>query len=71
MVKCVKCKAERSEAQIMYNGICRLCVGLHYAKCDDAECIQCGVYVCPQNDPLHFHYNGCPACGLLDRINKP
>lgn len=31
-------------------------------RCADAECIDCGAIVCPHNDPLHFHHDGCPAC---------
>lgn len=31
-------------------------------ECDDCECILCGAIVCPHNEPLHFHHDGCPAC---------
>ena len=30
--------------------------------CDDAECIYCGILICPYSEPLHFHHDGCPAC---------
>ena len=30
--------------------------------CDDAECYTCGEIICPHNEPLHFHHDGCPAC---------
>ena len=32
------------------------------AHCDDPECFTCGSAVCPHEEPLHFHHDGCPAC---------
>jgi hypothetical protein len=32
------------------------------AQCTDPECIVCGAIVCPHQEPLHFHHDGCPAC---------
>jgi hypothetical protein len=32
------------------------------ALCKDAECQECSRIVCPHNDPLHFHHDGCPSC---------
>lgn len=32
------------------------------AQCGDPECIVCGAIVCPHQEPLHFHHDGCPAC---------
>lgn len=30
--------------------------------CSDAECTQCSQIICPHDDPLHFHHDGCPSC---------
>lgn len=30
--------------------------------CEDAECLTCGIIICPHREPLHFHHDGCPAC---------
>lgn len=30
--------------------------------CKDAECSQCGIIMCPEADPYHFHHDGCPSC---------
>lgn len=30
--------------------------------CQDGECYDCGRVICPHNEPLHFHHDGCPAC---------
>lgn len=32
------------------------------ALCTDGECLACGAIVCPYQEPLHFHHDGCPAC---------
>lgn len=32
------------------------------AHCPDGECYECGEIVCPHNEPLHFHHDGCPCC---------
>jgi hypothetical protein len=33
-------------------------------KCDDPECLTCGYLMCPLEEPMHFHHDGCPAgCG--------
>ena len=32
------------------------------ARCDDPECLTCGVLLCPYGEPLHQHHDGCPAC---------
>lgn len=34
--------------------------------CKVSECMVCGVRECPNNEPLHFHHDGCPVCGLGD-----
>ncbi len=31
-------------------------------QCPDHECIVCGAIVCPHQEPLHFHHDGCPQC---------
>lgn len=36
--------------------------GAATAKCPDAECEICGMFDCPENDPLHYHHDGCPSC---------
>ena len=28
----------------------------------DGECCTCGWILCPHNEPLHYHHDGCPAC---------
>lgn len=33
-------------------------------NCYTEECQVCGVLHCPELDPLHFHHDGCPVCGL-------
>lgn len=33
-----------------------------FQRCDDWECLTCGVLFCPYSEPLHFHHDGCPAC---------
>lgn len=30
--------------------------------CPIDECMLCGVRDCPDNEPLHYHHDGCPAC---------
>jgi hypothetical protein len=37
------------------------------AQCSDQECLRCGELVCPHDEPLHFHHDGCPACDYLER----
>lgn len=31
-------------------------------ECQECECIVCGTLLCPHEDPLHFHHDGCPSC---------
>ena len=33
-----------------------------WVDCLDDECELCGVLVCPHNEELHYHHDGCPAC---------
>ena len=33
---------------------------LNHCKID--ECEECSKIVCPFNEPLHLHHDGCPAC---------
>lgn len=35
--------------------------------CPDIECLICGIIACPDNEPLHFHHDGCPACYLKEK----
>jgi len=30
--------------------------------CEDAECDECAMIICPHADPMHFHHDGCPSC---------
>lgn len=41
-------------------------------ECTDPECLVCGLIVCPYQEPLHFHHDGCPACATvtLPRLAK-
>jgi hypothetical protein len=32
------------------------------ATCVEMECSTCGARDCPDNEPLHYHHDGCPAC---------
>lgn len=32
------------------------------AHCPDGECATCSEIVCPHEDPMHFHHDGCPSC---------
>jgi len=36
------------------------------AQCDDMECSECGRIICPFDDLLHFHHDGCPSCSSHD-----
>lgn len=38
-------------------------------ECTDMECSLCAVILCPYQEPLHFHHDGCPACAV--RYNTP
>jgi hypothetical protein len=29
-----------------------------------AECLRCGEQDCPDQEPLHYHHDGCPMCAL-------
>jgi hypothetical protein len=30
--------------------------------CTVEECETCSIKNCPENNPLHFHHDGCPSC---------
>ena len=30
--------------------------------CADAECTTCATIICPHQDAMHFHHDGCPSC---------
>lgn len=36
---------------------------LNHCIKDNGECMTCSTIVCPHKEPLHFHHDGCPACG--------
>lgn len=31
-------------------------------ECPDPECMVCAVRDCPDQEPLHYHHDGCPCC---------
>lgn len=33
--------------------------------CNDAECSECAKIVCPHQDDMHFHHDGCPSCYVI------
>ena len=39
-------------------------------QCPDAECCECASIVCPHEDPMHFHHDGCPACASAEAFNS-
>lgn len=53
-------KDEREKEKMFYQEIIKQVHPLN--KCDDSECILCGIAHCPHAEPLHFHHDGCPAC---------
>ncbi len=36
-------------------------------NCPVGECMICAVTWCPNQEPLHFHHDGCPACYLAEK----
>lgn len=39
----------------------RRCTG-QIDTCPVEECMLCGIRECPNQEPLHFHHDGCPSC---------
>ena len=39
---------------------------LNHCDKDNGECSDCGRIVCPSQDPMHFHHDGCPSCYTPD-----
>lgn len=35
--------------------------------CEVDECEVCAVRDCPEQEPLHYHHDGCPACDLVSK----
>jgi hypothetical protein len=33
-------------------------------ECPDMECTECSWIMCPHQDEMHFHHDGCPSCSL-------
>lgn len=31
-------------------------------SCQDGECMTCAEIVCPYQDSMHYHHDGCPSC---------
>jgi tRNA(Ile)-lysidine synthase TilS/MesJ len=42
----------------------------HLKACKVAECDRCAVLLCPYDDPLHTHHDGCPACCFAEDMPK-
>lgn len=38
--------------------------------CDDPECWDCGKIICPHEDEMHFHHDGCPTCAEMEDYSK-
>jgi hypothetical protein len=36
---------------------------LSHCDKEGGECSVCSRIICPQQDPMHFHHDGCPSCG--------
>lgn len=41
-----------------------------FQACPEGECAICGMILCPHEEPLHFHHDGCPACDGGSEENK-
>lgn len=50
--------AEMEKALVKYSQV----VDSLLNHCGVGECEECSKIVCPYNEPLHFHHDGCPAC---------
>lgn len=37
---------------------------LNHCDKDGGECMECSRIVCPHQEPLHFHHDGCPSCSV-------
>jgi hypothetical protein len=35
---------------------------LNHCKAEAGECSVCSSIICPHEDPLHLHHDGCPSC---------
>lgn len=47
-----------------YNDDRRRCTG-EVRTCPVDECLVCSIRECPEQEPLHFHHDGCPRCDGL------
>lgn len=36
--------------------------------CKDSECEECSKIICPHQEPLHFHHDGCPSCVAFEQM---
>jgi len=66
--KIEKLRAELMTMTTMWNGL-RTAMGIKNRQIDQLlehcplpECERCAEIVCPFQEPLHFHHDGCPAC---------
>ena len=39
-------------------------------QCSDSECLECGERDCPQQDPMHYHHDGCPTCWSIEQARE-
>lgn len=37
-----------------------------YNDCTTYECLVCAIRDCPQQEPLHYHHDGCPWCSRIN-----
>lgn len=35
---------------------------LNHCEKNNGECHECSSIICPHNDGMHFHHDGCPSC---------
>ena len=45
------------------------CAG-DWILCPNDECYICSVRDCPENEPLHYHHDGCPHCDIAERMEN-
>lgn len=38
---------------------------LNHCDKQGGECSECAMIVCPEQDGMHFHHDGCPSCSQL------
>ena len=65
----------QQEAIRVLEKILNIVISEHYNKCTGnidtcpvEECMLCSVRDCPDNEPLHYHHDGCPACAAFEKL---